>query len=410
MQTVKKGGRVLGKRPSHPSRQDRTTASPPHPAPASNSSVGIKRRQSADGRDRAETKGETKEDEEDAESDEGGADGKAANGDDSSSDSDNADITIDINAKHRSHTTASSKKHKPNTNNTTHNNSTPPSTASTTQSPLTDTELINVEFGLFDPQPDDDFTFRLLLKDYVPANVRLPVRPTSTGGSSESGAVFALNELCALISGQVEVGTTIKADGTDEPLGLITALPLPPLLNAPLPLNQLHAYLSSHVPAAYKARLNALFSSSSRNVLLVQSRLLNTPTALVGPLHSALVGDIQWAASHHSTTQHANPWHVDRVLLLGRCVKAGGGVSGGRRGGGGGLDVWVRFEEEWYERESEWSCRWPVPYRSRGDEGGDSRASEADERLEGQTAVLMCLTWEKLKLVVEHIQLRMKDA
>ena len=341
---------------------------------------------------------------------------------DSSSDSDNADIAIDINAKqHSNHsnqaTAKYTKRHKPNATNTTHTTDSHSTSTHQPPPPSTDAELINVEFGLFDPLPDDDFTFRLLLKDYVPDHLTLPVRPSSSSSSSSgtvgvsgSGGQFALHELCALISHQVEVGTTIKADGTDEPLGIITALPLPPLLSAPLPLNQLHAYLSSHVPAAYKARLNALFSSSSHNVLMVQSRLLNTPTALVGPLHSALVEDIQWAAANQPTaTQPANPWHVDRVLLLGRCVKAGGGVSGGRRGGGGGLDVWVRFEEEWYERESEWSCRWAVPYRSSGD-GGESGGGEVEERREGQLAVLMCLTWDKVKAVVQHIQAMMKDA
>ena len=73
------------------------------------------------------------------------------------------------------------------------------------------------------------------------------------------------------------------------------------------------------------------------------------------------------------------------------------------------MDVWVRFEEEWYERESEWSCRWAVPYRRAG--GGDgAEAGEVEERREGQMAVLMCLKWEKVKEVVQHIQTMTKDA
>ena len=396
MQTVKKGGSVLGKRPS--------VSSVPRPNPTSSNngtatlntvSAGKRkdRQHVADTRSREESRVVEQDEDDDDEERDGAHDA------DSSSDSDNADITIDINTKQQQqqHT----KKHKPNSHNSTTN-------ATTT---TTDNDIINVEFGLFDPLPDDDFTYRMLLKDYLPEHIKLPERPGSGSGSG-SGGLFALHEFCGLISGQVEVGTTIKADGTDEPLGVITALPLPPLQNAPLPLYQLHSYLSSHVPAAYRARLSALFSSTSHNVLLVQSRLLNTPTALIGPLHTALIEDVQWAATNSSSAHSHNPWHIDRVLLLGRCVKAGGGVSGGRRGGGGGgLDVWVRFEEEWYERESEWSCRWAVPYRSGrsgSEEGGGE--SELEERREGQTAVLMCLTWEKVKLVVAHIQTMMKDA
>ena len=320
----------------------------------------------------------------------------------SSSDSDNADITIDVNSKQTNGNKAGGR----------HSNKRKGSSADSTASSSASTdagELLSVDFGLFDPLPDDDFTFRMLLAEYVPSHIKLPERP-SQSGSRGGAAVFALHDFCALISGQVEVGTTIKADGTAEPLGVITALPLPPLASAPLPLYQLHSYLSSHVPAEHKARFNALFSSKSRNVLLVQSRLLNTPAALIGPLHKAIVDDVHWAATNQPAATAAvdNPWHVDSVLLLGRCQEAGSGVSGG------GVQLWVRFEEEYYKRESEWHCQWPVPYRRSSESesaGSLSRTGDAGQQpAEAHIAVLMCLTWEKVKKVVDHIQTMMKYA
>lgn len=66
---------------------------------------------------------------------------------------------------------------------------------------------IQVEFGIYDPQPIDYHTLKMLLHNYI---------PTST---------FHLNDFAELISEQVTVGSMIKADGSEEqPIGFATVL------------------------------------------------------------------------------------------------------------------------------------------------------------------------------------------
>jgi hypothetical protein len=67
-------------------------------------------------------------------------------------------------------------------------------------------ELIDVEFGLWDPRDIDFFTLKLLLKHFIP------------------DLSFPLSDLCDVIVKQVQVGAMIKGDGTDEPLGFISLL------------------------------------------------------------------------------------------------------------------------------------------------------------------------------------------
>ena len=336
------------------------------------------------------------------------------------------DILIDINTRRERRRQQDSRRKK---QRTAHSSSQTAAsgdvTAASAEAQDEQEEMINVEFGLFDPLPVDALTFRLLLKDLVPEHLLLPSTAAAATSASASSAsplrsAFALHEFCSLLAEQAVVGTTIKADGTDEPLGFISLVPLTPRFGtaAPLPpaVQQLVSYLSSSVPSSHAQRLSALlpvlsrqsFSSSPplRTALLVQARLVNVPIPLIGPLHRALLEDVGWAQQQPEV---GDDWKLQRVLLLGRCSSVSGRVKGGAAGGGGGGgEVWQRWEEEVYLKESEWACRWRVQVRREEDDGeeGAGGAGEATARRsrDAPVSVLMCLTWEAMQRAVQQIE------
>lgn len=97
--------------------------------------------------------------------------------------------------------------------------------------------LIDVEFGIYDPRPVDYLTLKMLLKDYVPvvAATKKSKKAAAAAAADEEetdfAAVkpaddFALHEMCDAIVDQVAVGSMVKGEGTEEPLGFYTALNL----------------------------------------------------------------------------------------------------------------------------------------------------------------------------------------
>ena len=122
---------------------------------------------------------------------------------------------------------------------------------------------------------------------------------------------------------------------------------------------------------------------------------MNTPTQLVGPLHRALLEDVEWAKG--VAGEEAVGWGTGRALMLGRLMGVEGGL--GRPKG----EVWVRWEEEQYADEAEWVQRWPVPWKRK--EGVD----DTEAVREGHVAVLMCLTWEGVQRAVKRIEAMLKE-
>lgn len=252
-------------------------------------------------------------------------------------------------------------------------------------------ELIDVEFGLWDPLVDDDLTFRALLKDLIPDHIAINTKGNDESGKQTGG--FALHEFCGILSNQAVIGTTLKADGTDEPLGLLTAIPISEH-KSKLSLRQFYSYCSSHLPAAEKASFERDFHASSTG-LMVSTRLVNTPHQLIHPLHSALLADIEWAVTQNEI---AKPF--DRFILLARCFAQPDASMRRQKSSQHQSWAYYRFEEEMMCAAAKWSARWSVPLPQRKD---DEAGSDNDRLPQG--AVLMCIDREDYQKVVDQLKI-----
>jgi len=264
-----------------------------------------------------------------------------------------------------------------------------------------DSELIDVEFGIYDPKPLDYLTFKMMLKDYVhPSSGSMQAKKAkkkkaaaaaaaaaaateedadgdatedgdaaaervehSAGTAASADPDFALHELCAALSSQGGVGSTIKGEGTDEPLGLLSALSLAwqeqhavseqdPAVKVQWPA-QMRRYVLRHTPPAHRAVVTAALNDPSTG-LLVSARLLNAPPQMVPHLHQCLLDDLSWAQVHaippvaaHLTgaaaKAAANPppnvlkayrdsFKFKQLLLIGRTFRPPPGAAGVGKG------------------------------------------------------------------------------
>ena len=189
-------------------------------------------------------------------------------------------------------------------------------------------ELIDVEFGIYDPRPIDYLTLKALLKDYVPVHATgaaggkkqkkkaaaaaaaaaaeeddLDDAPASSSASSPD---FPLHELCDTLVSQVCVGSMVKGEGTEEPLGFLSVLNLSWQAtkgrhsDSGMPLSwpaQFKKYILQHVPSSHRSTFEAALSSKDLG-LLIQNRLLNVPPQIVPQLHQCLLDDLEWSGEN----------------------------------------------------------------------------------------------------------------
>ena len=194
------------------------------------------------------------------------------------------------------------------------------------EAPGTAQEL-QVEFGFFDPRPEDYHHFKALLQ----------------AGSFWRGPEWDTPGLATLLSEQASVGTVIKAD--EDVFGFMSVLSLQFHREQPC-VQQFTSHIMQRTGSAKAtARLKALLAPSAKPVgLILSERMLNTPHALVPSAvdslmqaalalarrmrHTphALIGsrpylgrtsqDVAWAVDNEVDEAHRASVKFDRLLLL----------------------------------------------------------------------------------------------
>mmetsp|Transcript_18407 Transcript_18407/g.61623 ORF Transcript_18407/g.61623 Transcript_18407/m.61623 type:complete len:374 (+) Transcript_18407:13-1134(+) len=162
-------------------------------------------------------------------------------------------------------------------------------------------EVLEIEFEFFDPQEDDFHSARALMQQSVLV----------------SAAGMDASALADLIVGQVAVGTVLKSGGKDEAaLGFLSALSLAHHGDEPC-MRKLKAALEKHCPAAHRGRLAAALSAAEEPcALLVNERLINVPTELIGPLHGSLAEDLEWAVANAEPAAERAAFRVGHFVAL----------------------------------------------------------------------------------------------
>jgi hypothetical protein len=344
-------------------------------------------------------------------------------------------------------------------------------------------ELIDVEFGLYDPKPLDYLTLKMLLKDYVHGTsgaaaggkkkkkkaAAAAAMDEDGDSADEDGAPaaaaaaaapvssddFPVHELCAALSSQPAVGSTLKGEGTDEPLGFLSLLNLAwqetharsEQSGAPVTwVSYLRKYVLRHTPVAQRPTMEAALRDPSTG-LLIQSRLLNAPPQMVPHLHQALLDDLAWATTNASlpggdsypasaapsnveqaTKAYRDSFKCKQLLFIGRTFRPAPGAAGGKKAqqpqqqfvspfaskkkqkqaagqsagsapttaaGGGEEFEWLRFEEELYARAATLRFSVACPFTSE-----DAAAGRVPQRCE-----FMLLPYSALPSIVQQLHL-----
>lgn len=184
-----------------------------------------------------------------------------------------------------------------------------------------DADVINVEFELCDMQPVDFHTIRAMLLVHLIDDKAVK-------------DAFPFSELADTISEQAAVGTTIKAEGTDEPLGFLTVLPMPckgdtshqVMQSLPKFMASLLGYVRGRVNDVNQPLDSILLEAArghARLGLLISDRLVNCPAEITPPLFDSLLLDMDWARGECDslTAEQKKSFDFTHYLVLCRAVK-----------------------------------------------------------------------------------------
>lgn len=188
---------------------------------------------------------------------------------------------------------------------------------------------LKVDFGFFDPREEDFHGLRALL--------------VSGGANSLLPSQYDVGALAAVLSEQVAVGSVVKVLGenSEEPadvhdvLGILSAINLHAHSRQPF-VKEFRTSVTQRCAgdAATKAKLQAVLSEPTTGVM-ISSRMVNLPAALVPSLVDSLMQDIDWAGKHAEPKEERDAFKFKKLLLLATVEVPGGGGSGGGSGGGG---------------------------------------------------------------------------
>jgi protein BCP1 len=170
-------------------------------------------------------------------------------------------------------------------------------------------EVVQLDFGLFDPCEIDWWTVKILLKHYIV----LPSKANDYPG-------FDPTDMAHAIADQVTVGAMIKNESAEEqPLGCITALNLGYYGKRPF-VSDIRTFLTKHCSDQHtcKAFENVFTKQAKRTALLVQERLINVPNQLVPPFYDSLLQDIEWACKNEEDSKLRASYNVDNYVIIAR--------------------------------------------------------------------------------------------
>eukprot|EP00908_Phaeocystis_cordata_P012402 Transcript_23383.p2 GENE.Transcript_23383~~Transcript_23383.p2 ORF type:complete len:298 (+),score=160.81 Transcript_23383:70-963(+) len=164
-----------------------------------------------------------------------------------------------------------------------------------------DPEELQVEFGFYDPRPEDYHSMRALLSGgaLLPSGI-------DPGGFAD------------LLSEQAAVGTLVKGESIDTDLyGFISALSLQQHSKVKC-VQQLTASILQRIPDAPARETVRAWLSDARAPLglVVSERFVNMPPQLLPNLVDALVQDIDWAVQNSDVKAERDAFRFQRLLLL----------------------------------------------------------------------------------------------
>jgi hypothetical protein len=191
---------------------------------------------------------------------------------------------------------------------------------------------LKVDFGFFDSREGDFHGLRALL--------------VSGGANSLLPSQYDVSSLASTLSEQAAVGSVVKVIGenseepaeVDDVLGILSAVSLHAHKQQPF-VKEFRTSVTQRCAgdAEAKAKLQAALSEPTTGVV-VSSRMVNLPAALVPSLVDSLMQDIEWAVKHAETKEERDSFKFNKLLLLATVeVPAGGG--GGSGGGSSSADV-----------------------------------------------------------------------
>ncbi|KAF2645903.1 hypothetical protein P280DRAFT_465642 [Massarina eburnea CBS 473.64] len=223
-----------------------------------------------------------------------------------------------------------------------------------------DMQDVDIDFEMFDPQPDYDFHgFKNLLRQLL----------------GDDAQLFNLSELADLILAQPLVGTTVKVESNEtDPYALLTVLNLTTHKDKPV-IKDLIAYLARRSSSPSLSAIQSLLdpSASAEVGLIIAERLLNMPTALVPPMYNMLLEEIGWAL------EEKEPYAFTHYLILSKTYNEIESIlptadqppskkKKGGKGSGGNAEVFYFHPED--EVLQKHSAAWGnYDYESAADEG-----------------------------------------
>lgn len=146
-------------------------------------------------------------------------------------------------------------------------------------------EIIDVDFEFFDPQPQDFYGYKILLKQIF-------------GNDHE---YINLSDLADLVLSQPLLGSSVKVQSEDpkkeDPYAMLSVLNMQEHKDKES-IKQIKKYLNDRLtkkPVSLK-KLNAFLNDESKPVgILLNERLINMPPQVVPPMFRMLLEEIQWA-------------------------------------------------------------------------------------------------------------------
>ncbi|SCZ91371.1 BZ3500_MvSof-1268-A1-R1_Chr1-2g01366 [Microbotryum saponariae] len=178
----------------------------------------------------------------------------------------------------------------------------------------TDTEMLDVSFDFFDPQPQDYHSIKLLLTQLL----------------SHDAPLIDIGSIANLVLEQKLVGSTVKTDGSGaDPYAVLSVLNLNlhKVIHRPWSapsIASLIKYLGSKLSTAnpeFAKTLDSVLSNSvesstattrSNVGLVISERLVNMPAQVVPPMYRMLQEELQWARDDKE------PYHFSHLLFLSR--------------------------------------------------------------------------------------------
>ncbi|KAJ6102741.1 hypothetical protein N7486_005168 [Penicillium sp. IBT 16267x] len=161
-----------------------------------------------------------------------------------------------------------------------------------------DTDMINVDFEWFDPQPAIDFHgLKNLLRQLF----------------DNDAQIFDLSALADLILSQPTLGSTVKTDGNEsDPYAFLSVLNLQEHKDKPA-VQELIKYITSKAAGNLSlAALNELVSQDPIPPigLILTERVINMPSQVIPPMYNMLLEEIDWAI------QDKEPYNFSHYLII----------------------------------------------------------------------------------------------